>query len=153
MTTPMNPIDHLANLAQQRTVRTDRLHNTVINLFARLRELVPVGTSVTVNDVCVSLGKTRSNVGEDVSWSALVGRGDGAVHCSDIERPVNYHGYLHGDFNCFVTGPSRAILIAVGKATPEIVQALIDATDKLNTNLAVAQASVDTAAAILNPES
>jgi hypothetical protein len=147
--TPMNPLDKLAHHAALRTARTDQLHNATVALFAKLRELVPVGTSVQVGNVSVGLNKVRSNIGSDVCWSAWVGNEEDGYGCSDIERPVDFNGYLHGDFNCPVDGPSRQTLIAVGKAAPALVAALVTKTEKTLANLDTALANVNTASATL----
>lgn len=143
MTTPANPIDKLAHLANIRTARTDQLWSATVALFSQLRGLVPVDTHVTVGNVSVSLSRLRSNVGSDLCWAAWLGpEGHG---CSDIERPVDFNGYLHSDFHCPVTGPSRKLLIAVGKAAPEIVAALITKAEAINTNIDSALAGINKA--------
>lgn len=150
MTTPNNdPIDRLTKLAAQRTARTDRLHAAVVALFAKLRGIVPVGTHVTVGDVTVGLSRLRTNVGTDLCWYAFVGND----RCSDIENPVGFQGYLHGDFNCPVTGPSRNILVGVGRATPGIVAALVAKAEELDARLSAAQTATDNATTQVNATS
>jgi len=153
MTTPANPIDKLSHLASIRTARTDQLWSATVALFSQLRKLVPVGTHVTVGNLTISLHRLNSNVGSDVAWSVCDGPTDdyGRVDCDDIERPVDFNGFLHGDFHCPVTGPSRKLLIAVGKAAPEIVNALVAKAEATNTSLDTALAGVTQAQAQVTP--
>jgi hypothetical protein len=151
-TTPTNtnPVERLERLAAQRTVRTDRLHQAMVVLFCRLRELMPVGTCVTAGDVSLYLCRHKSNVSSDVAWSVTVGpQDDPRHHCNDLERPVGFDGFLHGDFHCPITGPSRGLLIAVGRAAPALVAELIATTARTNARLDEAQASVDAASQAL----
>jgi hypothetical protein len=146
MTTSLNPIDRLEHLASIRTARTDQLHAATVNLFARLRGLVPVGTSVTIGRVSLNLNRVRSNAGSDVCWNVVVDfQTEDELYCSDIERPVGEKGFLHGDFHCPWSGPSRALLIEVGRIAPELVQALIDQTEVTCEALDVAAARVNVA--------
>lgn len=123
MTTPANPLDRLTHLASVRTARTDQLHARTAELFRALRGLVPIGSVARVGGVEVSLHRTRTNVGSDVHWSVCVGGEDGEF-CSDLELPVGREGFLHGDFNHPCSGPTRGILVAVGRCAAELVSAL-----------------------------
>jgi hypothetical protein len=146
-------VSRLESLAAVRTARTDQLHARTVELFARLRDLCPVGTNVIAGNVSLTLERRRSNVGSDVCWSVYFENNKETYltfTCDDIERPVGFKGFLHGDFHCEITGPSRRILIEVGLVAKSIVEKLIEQTEKTNSELEAATAKIDAATAALD---
>ena len=118
-----NPIEKLTQLCAQRTARTDRLHSAARTLTDALETAGarPGEISATVDGWTLEYDYVRSNVGPRDCWSLTRSDFDG---CTDLGLAVNRDGYLHGDFNCPVTGPSRAHLIAFGQRAARFVDAI-----------------------------
>jgi hypothetical protein len=148
----LNPIEKLAQLCAQRTARTDRLHSAVRTLTDALEAAgaQPGEINATVDGWHLSYNNVRSNVGVRDCWS-LCDDGGGYQEdgCTDMSRAVNHDGYLHGDFNVPVTGPSRAHLIAFGQRAARFVEAIAASLARDVATLDTAIEQVDTAAAKL----
>ena len=81
---------------------------------------------------CWSLTNLRSDYQED--------------DCTDLGLAVNHDGYLHGDFSCPVTGPTRAHLIAFGQRAARFVDAILASLNREVAALDGAITQVDSAA-------
>src|SRR5271165_2135459 len=99
----LDALDRLATLAAQRTARTDRLHEAVCALLARLEKHVAPRASVTADSWTLARIVQRSNIGELGGWSLSCGE----EYACDPSRPVGGEGYVHGDFHCPWVGPTR----------------------------------------------
>lgn len=147
----LNPIEKLTHLSAQRTARTDRLHAAVRDLTDALERAGAEADwlSVTVDGWTLSYRNLRSNVGPRDCWS--LGRvdsyGDMSDGCTDLGLAVDHEGYLHGDFNQPVTGPSRAHLIAFGQRAEQFVAAIVEQVEKSIARMDEAQAGVESALA------
>jgi hypothetical protein len=127
----LNPIEQIAKLTAQRTVRTNQLHAAVRTLTDALESAGarPGESSVTVDDWTLGYYCVRSNIGSRDCWSWTKRAGvDGYSEdgCTDLGFELNHDGYLHGDFGQPVTGPTRAHLIAFGARARRLVEALVD---------------------------
>lgn len=142
----LNPIEKLTQLSAQRTARTDRLHASVRELTDALEGagLRPGQVSVTVDGWTLGYHNVRSNIGVRDCWS-LRGGEYGDDYCTDLGLAVDYDGYLHGDFNAPVTGPSRRHLIVFGQRAEKFASAIIANVEKSIVNLDAAQAGVEKA--------
>ena len=151
-TSTLNPIEKLTQLCAQRTARTDRLHSAVRTLTDALETAGarPGEITATVDGWTLSYDYVRSNVGQRDCWS-LCDDGGGYQEdgCTDLGLAVNHDGYLHGDFNSPVTGPTRAHLIAFGQRAARFVDAIVASLAREVTALDTAIEQVDTAAAKL----
>ena len=139
-TSTLNPIEKLTQLCAQRTARTDRLHSAVRTLTDALEAAgaQPGEINATVDGWTLSYDYVRSNVGPRDCWSLCNEyQEDG---CTDLGLAVNHDGYLHGDFNCPVTGPTRAQLIAFGQRAAQFVEAI---TAQLTHDVAALDAAVE----------
>ena len=145
----LNPIEKLAKLAAQRTVRTDRLHAAVRELTDALETAGarPGEIDVTVDGWTLSYRDVRSNVGVRDCWSWGTGRAeyDERDGCTDLGLAVGHEGYLHGDFGAWITGPSRAHLIAFGQRAGKIVAAIVRMVEAEDKALESALANVSVA--------
>ena len=151
-TSTLNPIEKLTQLCAQRTARTDRLHSAVRTLTDALETAGarPGEISATVDGWTLSYGNVRSNIGPRDCWSLVNLRSDYQEDgCTDLGLAVNHDGYLHGDFNCPVTGPSRAHLIAFGQRAARFVDAITASLTREVAALDTAIGQVDAAAAKL----
>lgn len=147
-----NPIEKLTQLCAQRTARTDRLHSAVRTLTDALEAAGarPGEISVKVDGWHLSYNNVRSNVGVRDCWSLVNLRSDYQEDgCTDLGLAVNHDGYLHGDFNSPVTGPSRAHLIAFGQRAAQFVDAITATLSREVVALDEAIEHVDAAAAKL----
>ena len=146
----LNPIGKLTQLCAQRTARTDRLHTDVRALTDALEEAgARTGEiNATVDGWTLSYNDVRSNVGVRDCWSFLRTASD-YEGCTDLYLAVNHDGYLHGDFNCPVTGPTRAHLIAFGQRAARFVDAIVASLAREVTALDTAVEQVDSATAKL----
>jgi hypothetical protein len=137
----LNPIEKLTQLCAQRTARTDRLHSAVRTLTDALEAAGarPGEINATVDGWTLSYNDVRSNVGVRDCWSFLRTASD-YEGCTDLGLAVNHDGYLHGDFNCPVTGPTRAQLIAFGQRAAQFVEAI---TAQLTHDVAALDAAVE----------
>ena len=146
----LNPIEKLTQLCAQRTARTDRLHSAVRTLTDALETAGarPGEISATVDGWTLSYNDVRSNVGVRDCWSFLRTAGD-YEGCTDLGLAVNHDGYLHGDFNSPVTGPTRAHLIAFGQRAARFVDAIVASLAREVTALDTAIEQVDSATAKL----
>ena len=146
MTNPtLDPIDNLTRLSAQLTARTDRLHAAVTALTTAL-ETAGARTgeiAVTVDGWSLSYNLVRSNVGQRPCWSFVDA---GLNGCTDLDLAVGHDGYLHGDFNAPITGPSRAHLIAFGRRAERYVAAIARTLESEIAACDSAIESVDTAA-------
>ena len=117
-----NPIEKLTQLCAQRTARTDRLHSAARTLTDALETAGarPGEINATVDGWTLSYNDVCSNVGVRDCWSFS----SDYEGCTDLSLEVNYDGYLHGDFHCPVTGPSRAQLIVFGQRAARFVDAI-----------------------------
>ena len=149
-TSTLNPIEKLTQLCAQRTARTDRLHSAVRTLTDALETAGarPGEISATVDGWTLSYNDVRSNVGVRDCWSFLRTASD-YEGCTDLGLAVNHDGYLHGDFNCPVTGPTRAHLIAFGQRAARFVDAIVASLAREVTALDTAVEQVDSATAKL----
>ena len=151
-TSTLNPIEKLTQLCAQRTARTDRLHSAVRTLTDALEEAGarPGEINATVGGWTLSYNDVRSNVGVRDCWS-LCDDGGGYQEdgCTDLGLAVNHDGYLHGDFNSPVTGPTRAHLIAFGQRAARFVDAIVASLAREVTALDTAIEQVDSATAKL----
>ena len=102
----------------------------------------------TVDGWTLSYNDVRSNVGVRDCWSFLRTASD-YEGCTDLGLAVNHDGYLHGDFNCPVTGPTRAHLIAFGQRAARFVDAIVASLAREVTALDTAVEQVDSATAKL----
>ena len=146
----LNPIGKLTQLCAQRIARTDRLHTDVRDLTDALEEAgARTGEiNATVDGWTLSYNDVRSNVGVRDCWSFLRTASD-YEGCTDLGLAVNHDGYLHGDFNCPVTGPTRAHLIAFGQRAARFVDAIVASLAREVTALDTAIEQVDSATAKL----
>jgi len=147
-TSTLNPINKLTNLCAQRTVRTDRLHAAVRTLTDALETAGcrPGQISVTVDGWTLSYHNLRSNVGVRDCWSFE--RGDEDC-CTDLALEVGLDGYLHGDFNQPIAGPTRAHLIAFGTRAEKFVAAIGERLETSIARLEAAEIGVNAALAAL----
>jgi hypothetical protein len=158
-TTTLSPIEQLTRLCSQRTARTDRLHSAVRALTDALEAAGarPGEISATVDGWTLSYVLVRSNVGARDCWSFWPQHAeevgfdcDGCcAGCCDLGFAVNYDGYLHGDFNCPATGPTREHLIAFGQRAARFVDAILRAASLKVAALDGAIEQIDSAAAKL----
>lgn len=139
MTTPI--LDRLAQLASQRTTRTDRLVSTVHALLAQLEKTAEVDEGVTVDGYTLRYVRVRSNVGADFFWRLSSGEGEYGVISCYLDLEVGADRYLHGDFNASIQGPSRADLIWFAQRADKFVAALVAQREATNAALEVAEKS------------
>jgi hypothetical protein len=143
-TSTLNPIDKLTQLCSQRTARTDRLHAAVRALTDALETAGcrPGQVCVTVDGWTLSYYDVRSNVGVRDCWSL---RGGDDNYCTDLCLAVGHDGYLHGDFNQPITGPTRAQLIAFGTRAERFVAKIIEKAEESCARLEAAEQGVEDA--------
>lgn len=133
-------LDKLGRLSQQRSVRTDRLHELVKTLCSTLDKHTRYGDCATVNGATLCRELVRSNVGAESYW--VFASADGESTCYP-ERGVDSCGFLHGDFHCELQGPRRADLIALASRAEAFVEALIKLQQIEVTALSSAAESVE----------
>jgi hypothetical protein len=121
-TTIENSLTTLARLAATRRVRTTDLNGAVQDLCGRLASLQETGDRVTVDGISLRRVDVRSNVGLEEYWLFESSKDDDWCY---LDGGVGLDGYLHGDFNVRVRGPSRAQLIKFATYAERFVAALI----------------------------
>jgi len=137
-----NVLEKIERLSGQRSVRTDRLHDAVKVLLGQLESLVHTGESWVIFDgSALYRSALRSNVGEDLVWT--YDAGDRGLSCTDLERPVDFDGYLHGDFDRPVSGPSRGTLLHFATRAAAFVGQIAADMEEETADLAAAVDSVE----------
>jgi hypothetical protein len=146
--TTLDPISKLAKLAASRTVRTDRLCESVQAILAKLESHVEIGASVRVDKYTLSRHATRSNIGYLDTWLFAEDQCGNdpynSVYACNLDRSVDSSGYIHGDFSAPYNGPSRADLIAFATRAPQFVAAFIEREERIAASLDVAESAVST---------
>jgi hypothetical protein len=140
MTTP-DMLERLSTLAAQRTARTETVVDLVHALLARLEKVCEEGDWCEIAGHTLTLVRLRSNVGTETFW--LYESDDDTCY---LDTSLDYAGYLHGDFQTKVCGPSRAQILSFASRASGYVSRLVelraDDVGKLDKAIAEVKAAV-----------
>jgi hypothetical protein len=134
MTTP-NPLEKLTSLASVRA------------LLSALDERTEIGDEATARGATLRRVLIKSNVGTCDYWR--LSRDEGAYECERaclLDYDLDGEGYLHGDFNAPLRGPSRADLLAFATRAEAFLDDLISEREAESAALDAASASIQRAA-------
>jgi hypothetical protein len=143
-TTP-STLDRLGTLSHQRTVRTNRLYESVRLLLSQLEAYIEVGESVTVAGYTLKYTRLYSNVGHSDLWAFYDSQDDEDGCDCYLNRPVGSNGYLHNDFHCAISGPTRSDLLTFARYSKAFVDAFIGLLTHQTKSLDAGQTEVERA--------
>jgi hypothetical protein len=115
-------------------------------LLAQLEPHVELGDSVEVDGATLAYYRVKSDVGYTDFFGFRADEDSRRVY---LERPVNSEGYMHGDFNAPLRGPSRSDLIAFGSRVARFVDALVAKHESVVGALGASIAKVGAAASAI----